>query len=333
MLTPNEHLTGSTHQKREIYDRLAGFRADPRRTLRLAERYPHLTFVTLDAVVGALSGQDLDAFGAGVELARDRLADFGQTTLLPLERVFVAVSAATPEHGGFHHRLLPYRAPDDIQAPGYRYVQAAAVISRYGDLHTTAPPVPSTPGIIGLDLLHAYIHDTFHYLTYRSYRLGANGIHRNQHGINFRRESGQTYSARDPQGSASTRNLGIVMEGAFDREAAAIAGAAAQAVGCTTAAGGIDAVALQNAVGARTPTADDEPYLASMNGYVALVTEPYAAFLADVGGPETTELHDLIIRATLDGDLGPIQVWLDQRYGPGEFAALFRNGAYAAIGA
>ena len=66
------------------------------------------------------------------------------------------------------------------------------------DLYCTPPP-PCTPGIVGLDLLHAYIHDTFRYLTYRAYRLGTNGgIHRNQPGINFRREPGQTYSARDP---------------------------------------------------------------------------------------------------------------------------------------
>ena len=253
-----------------------------------------------------------------------------KTTLLPLERVFVAVAATAAEHGGFHHRLLPHRAPDDIQAPGYRYVQAAAVISRYGDLHAT-PPTPCTPGIVGLDLLHAYVHDTFHYLTYRAFRLGANGIHRNQHGINFRRESGQTYSARDPQGSASTRNLGIVMEGAFDREAAAIAGFAAQAVGFAAVAGGIDVAAFQDAIGAHTPRVDNGPYLASMNGYTALVTEPYATFLADIGGPETTELHTLIVRATLDGDLVRLQAWLDQRYGPGEFAALFRSGAYATV--
>lgn len=333
MLTPNEHLTGSTHHKREIYDRLARFRADPRRTLKLADRYPHLTFGTLDAVAGTLSGPELEVFETGVELARDRLADLGQTNLLPRERVFVAVSATTPAHGGFHHRLLPHRAPDDIQAPGYRYVQAAAVISRYGDLHA-AVPQPCAPGIVGLDLLHAYIHDTFHYLTHRAFRLGANGIHRNQHGINFRRESGQTYSARDPQGSASTRNLGIVMEGAFDREAAAIAGAAVEAVRLATPVDGIDAAAFRDAIGARTPAPDGEvAYLASMNGYAALVTAPYAAFLADVGGPEETELHELIIRATLDGNLESLQTWLDRRYGPGEFAALFRSGSYATAAA
>ncbi len=327
MLTPNEHLTGSTRQKREIYDRLARFRADPRHTLRLAERYPRLAFGTMDALVGTLSGRDLEVFEAGVEKARDRLAGLGQTMLLPLERVFIAVSATTPAYGGFHHRLLPYRAPDDIQAPGYRYVQAAAVISRYGDLHTTAPTA-CTPGIIGLDLLHAYIHDTFHYLTYRSFRLGTNGIHRNQHGINFRRESGQTYSARDPQDSASTRNLGIIMEGAFDREAAAIARDATLAAGLAAPVDGTDAAAFLDAIGAREPIAGDMPYLASMSAYAGLVTKPYAAFLNDIGGPETAELHHLTIRATLDGNLGLLQAWLDQRYGPGEFAALFRSGAY-----
>ena len=47
MLTPNEKLIGTTTQKREILERLARFRTDPARTLKLADRYPHLTFVTL----------------------------------------------------------------------------------------------------------------------------------------------------------------------------------------------------------------------------------------------------------------------------------------------
>ncbi|GAA1972280.1 hypothetical protein GCM10009838_34770 [Catenulispora subtropica] len=51
MLTPNERLTGTTEQKREILDRLTRYRTDPRRTLRLAEKYPHLRFITMDKVV------------------------------------------------------------------------------------------------------------------------------------------------------------------------------------------------------------------------------------------------------------------------------------------
>ena len=81
------------------------------------------------------------AKAAGLELARDRFATLGQTELLPQERVFMAVASTAGGFGGFHDRLLPQRVPDDTQAPGYRYVQAAAVISRYGD--RTGADLPS----------------------------------------------------------------------------------------------------------------------------------------------------------------------------------------------
>lgn len=74
MLTPNEKLTGTTAQKREIHDRLVRYRSDPRRALRLAEKYPHLTFITMDEVVGGLASPDSEVFAAGLELARDRFA-------------------------------------------------------------------------------------------------------------------------------------------------------------------------------------------------------------------------------------------------------------------
>jgi hypothetical protein len=66
VLTPNEKLTGTTAQKREILDRLARYRTDPRRALRLAEKYPHLTFTTMDEVVGGLAGPDSEVFAAGL---------------------------------------------------------------------------------------------------------------------------------------------------------------------------------------------------------------------------------------------------------------------------
>jgi hypothetical protein len=325
VLTPNEKLTGTTEQKREILDRLTRYRVDPRHTLKLAERYPHLTFTTMDQVVAELSGADADVFTAGLELARDRFAELGQTELLPMERVFMAVASETGGHGGFHDRLLPYRADDDTQAPGYRYVQAAAVISRYGDRTSTTPP---TPGMIGVDLVHAYVHDCFHFLTFRSYRLGTTGIHRNQHGINFRRESGSTYSARDPQGSASTRNLGIIMEGAFDVDAASVTREAVTETGVTCLAEGIDHYAYLDAIGEPQTAPGDVPWLESMNGYTALVTTPYSAFLAEIGGPDSGELHELILSTTLTGELVKLERWLDERYGPGEYAALFRSDVY-----
>lgn len=66
-----------------------------------------------------------------------------------------------------------------------------------------------------------------------------------------------------------------------------------------------------------------------MSGYGRLVTAPYAVFLAEIGGPAAEELHSRVLLATLTGDLAPLERWLDKRYGPGEFVALFRSGSYA----
>lgn len=189
---------------------------------------------------------------------------------------------------------------------------------------------PPAPGVAGLDLIRAYTHDCFHWGTFRSYRLGTTGIHRNQHGINFRRENGSSYSARDPHGSASTRNLGVIMEGAFDREATAVVRDVAAITGIPCPATGIDRYAWHDSTadGLHPPDSADS-WLIAMNGYAASVTAPYAAFLTEIGGPDSDELHDLIIRATLDGSLSPLQRWLEDRYGPGEFATLFRSVAYS----
>lgn len=139
-----------------------------------------------------------------------------------------------------------------------------------------------------------------------------------------------SFVARDPEDSASTRNLGVVMEGAFDREATAVVREKARAAGIECPADGIDRYAFLDATGIRPGTAETgNPWLAAMNGYDRLVTAPYAAFLAEIGGPAVEELHDRVVRATLTGDLAPLEHWLDTRYGPGEFVALFRSGTYA----
>lgn len=329
MLTPNEKLTGTTEQKREILDRLTRYRTDLRRTLRLAEKYPHLTFTAMDEVVADLFGADAEVFAAGLESARDRFAALGQSELLPQERVIMAVASTAGGFGGFHDRLLPYRAPDDTQAPGYRYVQAAAVISRYGDRTGLTSPAP---GMVGVDLLHAYVHDCCHYLTFRSYRLGAGdggyGIHRSQHGINFRRPSGSTYSSRDPQGSATTRNLGVIMEGAFDVDATTVVREAVAKVGVACPDDGIDRHAFLDAIGELLTAPATAPWLESMNGYVRGINAPYGVFLSEVGGPDSRELHEVIMTATLSGNLVTLQGWLDERYGQGEFTALFRSSTY-----
>lgn len=70
--------------------------------------------------------------------------------------------------------------------------------------------------------------------TFRRYRLSDRGeIARVQYGINFRQPDGRTYSAPDIPGDGPTRNLGIVMEGATDSEATAIARKTAQSCGIT----------------------------------------------------------------------------------------------------
>lgn len=78
MLTPNEKLTGTTAQKREIRELLTRFRTDPARTLKLADRYPRLTFITLAELLPGFA--DRDVFAYGVRLARERLAALGATT-------------------------------------------------------------------------------------------------------------------------------------------------------------------------------------------------------------------------------------------------------------
>jgi hypothetical protein len=120
------------------------------------------------------------------------------------------------------------------------------------------------------------------------------------------------------------------MEGAFDREATAIVRKTADRMGITAPADGIDHYAFLDATGdSRTAPDTTDPWLDAMNGYPRAVTSPYAGFLAEVGGPDSGELHEMILTATLSGDLGPLQSWLDGWYGPGEFVALFRSGAYA----
>ena len=76
-------------------------------------------------------------------------------------------------------------------------------------------------------------------------------IARVQYGINFRHPDGRTYSAPDEPGEGPTRNLGIVMEGATEAEATAIAGqtAASCAIGSMNPEPGVRALALADATG------------------------------------------------------------------------------------
>lgn len=120
------------------------------------------------------------------------------------------------------------------------------------------------------------------------------------------------------------------MEGAFDREATAVARETARSAGIECPNNATDRYAFLDAIGSGPSTPEtSNPWLKAMNGYGRFVTAPYAAFLAEIGGPAADDLHSRILRATLTGNLAPLERWLDSRYGPGEFVALFRSGCYA----
>ena len=258
-----------------------------------------------------------------------RYESLGLHQLLPLDRVWVGVrSERAGTFGGFHH-------PDQ----GYRHLQMGAVVTRYGDLSN--PAIPS-PALVALDLLRAYAHDCLHYGSYREYRIHDGEVVRSQYGVNPRDAAGRSYSARDPKGSGTTRNLGIIQEGATDREAASIARHAAQQVGLTIpdgtdrflfldATGQLGCEALshlpRNPPEPGTPATADR-FLAAMGSYARSVNNRYRAFLAEVGDQDADELHTLITSAMISGSITSLSAWLDARRGPGAFAALFRAATY-----
>ncbi len=154
----------------------------------------------------------------GISDTARRYSELGLTSLLPPDRAWIATTS--DDHsafGGFHY-----------PSQGYRHWQMIAVITRYGHL---ASPEPPNPQLAALDLIRAYAHDSLHYGTYRRYQHNPDGTGpvRTRYGINFRRPDGRPYSRPDAPGTISTRNLGIIMEGATeswkaltDREARAI---------------------------------------------------------------------------------------------------------------
>jgi hypothetical protein len=257
----------------------------------------------------------------------DRYRQLGIRALLPLERVWVGTrSAAGPgtarSYGGFHH-----------PAQGYRHVQMDAAVTVFGDL-TGAAPV--SPKAAALDLVRAYAHDCLHYVTFRRYRLSDRGeIARVQYGINSRQPDGRTYSARDIPGDGPTRNLGIVMEGATDAEATAIARQAARSCGITSMdpEPGLPGLALADATG--TVTADgnvtalmsDHPYARSLGQFARTVTLRYRALLSELDA-HPADAHGQIVAAMISGDLAPLEAWLDARHGRDAFARMFRAPSY-----
>lgn len=211
-LAPNETVVGT-----RAFEALAVLRTDP---TPLTSAHPDHIFRTATDRLEQwqAAGLDTAVFHTGFYTARNRYAELGLSQMLPLDRVRVGAESTHPgAFGGFHH-------PDQ----GYRRLQMIAVITMYGPLGRDTPQLPD---LALLDLLRAYAHDCLHYGSRRRYVDIGNRLVRTQYGINFRRASGRTYSAADPKGTSHTRNLGVVMEGACDREARRVARGAAGRAG------------------------------------------------------------------------------------------------------
>lgn len=126
------------------------------------------------------------------------------------------------------------------------------------------------------------------------------------------------------------------MEGACDREARSITRLTAAAHGITAA--GTDGFAFRDVTGRldsadavelasapKDPVSERAAYLASMGRYEANVNARYRVFLTEIGQAEAEDLHSLILSSTLRGDVAPLCAWLDRRYEPGTFAAMFMD--------
>jgi hypothetical protein len=313
-----------------LLERLAELRAT---TITLTEQHPAVTFQPLPQALRRWEKAGLDTvpFRRGLAILRPRYTALGLSRLLPLERVLVGVrSSRDGAFGGFHH-------PNQ----GYRHLQMRALITAYGPM---AAGLPEHPGLAVLDLLRAYAHDCLHYGSYRSYRLRGEEVVRTQYGVNFRRHDGRTYSAPDLAGSPTTRNLGVVMEGACDREARCITRVVAEQCGLAEP-DGIDRFAFRDVTGrldaadtddlarrdvratvASSPAAD--AFLESMGRYQAGVNARYDTFLKEVGREEADDLHATVLASMITGLVTPLCTWLRHRGGPRAFESLFLSRAY-----
>ncbi|MFJ9441439.1 hypothetical protein ACIRRH_06140 [Kitasatospora sp. NPDC101235] len=319
-LAPNEHLAGDAAERAELAHLLAARRA----TAALDRAHPHLTFSLLHWVLDTWSDESArEVFRQGSALLADRYRELGLNRLLPIDRVWVGVRSTRPDaFGGFHH-------PNQ----GYRHVQLASVITRYGRL---SDPWLSSPELVALDLLRSYAHDCLHWGSFREYRLQGEQVIRSRYGINRRDLHGRTYSTQDRADAPSTRNLGIVMEGATDREARLIAAVVADRLGLAERIAASDRLAFRDTTGRLEPSDFDhaEPGVATrfhlaMAGYEHGVGTRYQRFLTDMGGPDADTLHELIIEAVISGDLLRLTRWLDQRHGPEAFRRTFRSPSYS----
>ncbi len=300
-----------------------------RASVTFTGHHPNLSFSLLHWVVDGWRDRRLqEIFYAGVADLSQRFRGFGLLGTLPVDRVWVGIrSTDASSFGGFHY-----------PQQGYRHVQLGAVVTRYG--HLAAPDHEQTT-LTALDLLRTYAHDCLHYGSFRVYTLHNDTLTRIRYGLNRRDPNGASYSACDRPGSRTTRNLGIVTEGAVDREARAVVRQVAAKYNLEAGHTPFDGLAFRDATGQLSGTDRSslasltEPagaenrslYLAAMASYERVVNFRYETFLTEIGGGDQQDLHDAIIRGTISGDHAEVYAWLEDRYGPNAFEQLFRADA------
>ncbi|MFQ6849880.1 hypothetical protein AAIB46_03095 [Streptomyces sp. 35M1] len=304
---------------------LSAMRAD---ASPLTDKHPAHVFRPLSEILSrwAADGVDTTPFHSGVEDAKRRYAHYGLSRMLPLDRVLVGCESTRPgAFGGFHH-------PDQ----GYRHLQMVAVITMHGPMERRTP---ERPALALLDLLRAYSHDCLHYGSRRRYVEVAGLPVRTQYGINYRRATGQSYSVADERGSRHTRNLGVVMEGACDREARSITRKTAERFGITEPVDVFGALAFRDVTGTLTEedsrravdvpeSAERTQYAAALRNYEVGVNRRYLHFLGEFAPGEEYECHTRLLAAVISGDTTTLGAWLDDHHGPGTFAGLFRTPGY-----
>jgi hypothetical protein len=325
---PNEQIGGGLEDRADASLLLAAARATAALD-RSHPAHPDLTFLTLRDVVASWDVQSREVFRVGLALAAARGGQIGLRRMLPPDRVWVGVeSESVDRYGGFHHA-----------SQGYRHVQMAAVVTRHGYLHSSRPD--ALPALAALDLLRSYVHDSLHYGTFREYVIHGADLFRIRYGINQRTPGGASYSAIDPPDAKSTRNLGVVMEGATDREAHTIARHTTRALGLPEPEDSHERLMFNDTIGALTRedraelARHGEPdeirgngvdrYLAALAAYDHDVNTRYAAFLREIGGAHGGYLHLLIVAAMVSGDLDALSAWLDEQHGEGAFERIFRR--------
>lgn len=135
------------------------------------------------------------------------------------------------------------------------------------------------------------------------------------------------------------------MEGATDREAKEVTRLTAEQTGISEPKSGLDHFEFRDVTGRLS--AEDfsvignpvthlgvaqglgaETFLKGMCSYGCSVGSRYSTFLSEIGREEAEELHTLVVRAMISGSLTGLSIWLDQRHGPGAFAALFKAATY-----